>query len=248
MAGIRPLLPFPEHCRTARFLRREKRFTVIVTDPRTNEPFRAHTNNTGSMLGLLRPGTEVLLSPAANPKRKLPYTLELVKHCGFWVGVNTATPNAWLQRAWETGALPEVQNYTRFKREAPRGESRLDARLDGPDGPLWIEAKNVTLAEDEVALFPDAPTERGRKHLHELMRVVADGEQAALFFCIQRPDARCFGPADMIDSEYAAGLYKAMEAGVQIWPYQLDISPAGIGPGRRLPVQPPSQPPLQPSM
>lgn len=233
------LLPFPENCRTACFQRREKRFTVVVRDPRTGETFLAHTNNTGSMLGLLRPGAEVLLSPAANPKRKLPYTLELVKHCGFWVGVNTATPNTWLQRAWEQGALPEIRGYTQFKREAVRGESRLDAMLDGPGGRLWIECKNVTLAEDEVALFPDAPTERGRKHLHELMRVVAQGEQAALLFCIQRPDARCFGPADMIDPEYARLLYQAIRAGVAVWPYRLRISEAGIGLGLRLPVQPP---------
>ncbi len=232
------LLPFPENCRTASFIRREKRFTVVVQDPRTEETFKAHTNNTGSMLGLLRPGAEVLLSPAANPKRKLPYTLELVKHCGFWVGVNTSTPNNWLQRAWKAGAMPEIRGYTQFKREAVRGESRLDAMLDGPDGRLWIECKNVTMSEDEVALFPDAPTERGRKHLHELMRVVAEGEKAALLFCIQRPDNGCFGPADMIDPEYARWLYKAMEAGVKVWPYQLQLSEAGIGLGRRLPVQP----------
>lgn len=233
------LLPFPENCRTACFVRREKRFTVVVRDPLTEEEFRAHTNNTGSMLGLLRPGTDVLLSPAGNPKRKLPYTLELVKHCGFWVGVNTSAPNLWLQRAWEAHALPEIREHTQFKREAVRGESRLDALLEGPDGRLWIECKNVTLAEDQVALFPDAPTERGRKHLHELINVVEQGDRAALFFCIQRPDARCFGPADMIDPEYARWLYKAMAAGVEVWPYQPAISAAGIGLGRRLNVQPP---------
>ncbi len=233
------LLPFPENCRTALFLRREKRFTVIAEDPQTGEEFRAHTNNTGSMLGLMRPGQEVLLSPATNPKRKLPYTLELVKHCGFWVGVNTSTPNKWLQRAWEAGAMPELRQYEQFKREAVRGDSRLDAMLDGPAGRLWVECKNVTMSEDEVALFPDAPTERGRKHLHELIRVVEEGERAALLFCIQRPDACCFGPADMIDPEYAQWFYKAVEAGVEIWPYQLNISEQGIGLGRRLPVQPP---------
>jgi sugar fermentation stimulation protein A len=129
----------------------------------------AHTNNTGSMLGLLRPGSVALLSPAANPARKLKYTLEALSVDGHFVGVNTLTPNRMLRRAFETGAIPELRGFEAMRAEAKTGDSRLDARLDGPDGPLWVECKNVTMVEDQVACFPDAATERGQKHLRELM-------------------------------------------------------------------------------
>lgn len=239
------LLPHPGGCKRAIFIKREKRFTVHVADPVTGEAFLAHTNNTGSMLGLLRPGFTVLLSPASNPKRKLAWTLELAwqplfGERGFWVGVNTSSPNRMLQAAWQAGALSELQGCTELRREAVIGNSRLDARASGPaDGPeddVWIECKNVTLVEDQVALFPDAATERGRKHLLELTRLARQGVRTALFFLVQRPDAKCFAPAWMVDEEYARLFYAALEAGVEAWPWVARISEEGLGLERRLPV------------
>lgn len=188
------------------------------------------------MLGLLRPGNEVLLSPATNPKRKLPYTLELVRVGSMWVGVNTATPNRLLHAAVQEQVLPEASGYERFLKEQRYGESRLDACLTGKPGRLWLEAKNVTMVEDEIAAFPDAATERGRKHVKTLMQIVAAGERAALFFCIQRPDGKCFGPADYVDPEYAQLLARAGEVGVEIWPYRAVVSRRGISLGARLDV------------
>ena len=200
------LLPFPSGCVVGRLIRREKRFFVHVLID--GKPDVAHTNNTGSMIGLLRPGAPVLLSPAQNPERKLRWTLELVwcgdpaayPRGGFWAGVNTSTPNRMLEAAFRAGKLPWAEGYTSFAREKVRGESRLDGLLEGPGMPrLWVECKNVTMSEDDVALFPDAVSERGLKHLGTLKGIVAAGERAAMFYCIQRPDACCFGPADMID-------------------------------------------------
>ncbi|MCC8194774.1 MAG: DNA/RNA nuclease SfsA, partial [Deltaproteobacteria bacterium] len=148
-----PLLPFPGVCRKAIFLRRFKRFFVECRDGDT--VFLAHTNNSGGMLGLTRPGLPALLSPAANPDRKLPYTLECIGLPGTgaenpaWVGVNTLTPNRLLRAAFYAGLLPWAKGYTHFQPEATRGTSRLDARLTGPGlPPLWVECKNVTLVED----------------------------------------------------------------------------------------------------
>lgn len=93
---------------------------------------------------------------------------------------------------------------------------------------LWVECKNVTMAEDDVALFPDAVSARGLKHLGSLESIVAAGERAAMFYCIQRPDARCFGPADMIDPAYAAGLREAVGRGVEVYPHLAVLSEAGI--------------------
>lgn len=239
MSRPRCFLPFREPCRRAVFLARRKRFTVrarAVDGPDAGRELLVHTNNTGTMLGLLRPGGAALLSPAANPGRKLPYTLEALALGRDWVGVNTLTPNRLLYAAWQAGALPEAAGYTAFRREAVTGESRLDARLDGPAGTLWVECKNVTLVEDDVALFPDAVTERGQKHLRELMRLKATGARVALFFLIQRPDGRCFGPADMVDPDYARLFNEALDAGVEAWPYVADVDETGIALGQRLAV------------
>ncbi|MBE6442954.1 MAG: DNA/RNA nuclease SfsA [Desulfovibrio desulfuricans] len=257
-----PLLPLPSGCVTAAFVERRKRFSVLLRCG--NAEFWAHSNNSGSMLGLTRPGAPVLASPAANPARKLKFTQECVwleeravpaarpvprdapagaSGPGFWVGVNTSVPNRMLEAAFRAGRLPFARGYTALTREAKRGQSRLDGLFTGPGlPPLWVECKNVTLVEDDAACFPDAASERGQKHLRELMDIVAHGERAAMFYLVQRPDGRCFAPADVIDPDYAALFYTAMDAGVEMYPCRALINPRGIDLGALLPVRPaPSQ-------
>lgn len=256
-----PLLPFPEGCIIGSFRQRHKRFSVLME--KDGESVWVHSNNSGSMLGLTRPGAPVLASPAANPARKLPYTQEAIwlelhalpparppspdappPGChGFWTGVNTSVPNRMLEQAFLAGRLDFAQGYTTCRREVRRGNSRLDACLTGPSQvPLWIECKNVTLVEDDQAIFPDAASERGQKHLRELMDIVAHGERAAMFYLVQRPDGRCFAPADCIDPDYATLFYQALAAGVEIYPYRGHVSPQGIDLGERLPIAPCLQP------
>jgi len=254
--AARLLLPFAPGCRVARLVRREKRFTIVATDPRTGAELLAHTNNTGSMLGLLKPGTPALLSPALNPDRKLRWTLEALALPGAppdvsalaqgWVGVNTQTPNRLLEAAFHAGLLPEASGYARLIREAVTGASRLDALLTPEQGsglpPLYVECKNVTLVEDGQAQFPDAASERGRKHLAELTRLVHEGSRAALFFLVQRPDGGCFAPAESVDPDYARALAVALAAGVEAWVWRASITgpgtPAGISLAERLPLAP----------
>lgn len=230
------LLTFPPESRRAVFVAREKRFLIhALLD---GLPVTAHTNNSGSMLGLLRPGMDVFLSPAASPGRRLPYTLELVRPGADWVGVNTLTPNRLLRKAWEVRALPELGTYSHFTAEAKWGDSRLDAKLSGPDGDFWIEAKNVTMVEDGVACFPDAVTERGQKHLLELMALAKRGVRVGVFLAVQRPDGACFGPADFIDPRFAELFWQAVNQGVEFFPHVVHASPGGIELGRRLPLVP----------
>lgn len=244
------LLPFPPGCRVTRLLRREKRFTAVTVDPSSGGELRAHTNNTGSMLGLLRPGALALLSPAPlrakGPDRVLKWTLEALAlpggHQGknpAWVGVNTLTPNRLLAAAWRAGLLPEARAYTRLTPEAKTGDSRLDGLFEaGGLPPLYVECKNVTLVEDGQAQFPDAASERGRKHLDELIRLAGQGCRAALFFLVQRPDGDCFAPAEAIDPDYAAGLARALRAGVEVWAWRAYISEQGISLAERLDLAP----------
>ena len=258
-----PLLPLPPHCIVAAFVARRKRFSVLLQHQGAD--LWVHSNNSGSMLGLCLPGAPVLASPASNPDRKLKYTQECVwlarravpelvegthesgahesraqsPASGFWVGVNTSTPNRMLEAAFHARRLPFAQGYTTLVREAKRGQSRLDGLLTAPDlPPLWVECKNVTMVEDNAACFPDAASERGQKHLRELMDVVACGERAAMFYLVQRPDGECFAPADFIDPAYAALFYEALSAGVEMYPFRALVSPAGIDLGPMLPVRP----------
>lgn len=261
--GSGPLLPFPPGCVVGRFLRRQKRFSVAIS--LRGEEVWIHSNNSGSMLGLLRPGMPVLASPATNPARKLPYTQECVwcgpalspdvrdaaltaaffdaperregRERGFWAGVNTSVPNRLLAAAFAAGRLPFAQGYTHLQREAPRGDSRLDALLTGPGlPPLWVECKNVTLVEDDVACFPDACTERGQKHLRAMMDIVAHGERAVTWYLVQRADGACFGPAEVVDPVYASLFWQAVHSGVEMRPFRASITAAGIDLAEPLPL------------
>jgi sugar fermentation stimulation protein A len=235
----RVVLPHGGPILEARFVRRYKRFLIDAEGP--NGPITAHANNTGSMLGLLRPGAAIGLSVSDNPKRRLPYTLEMARvpdFAGdFWVGVNTLTPNRLLCLGMLAGAFPDLAGYDTIRSEPPFAGGRLDFLLSGPAGRCFVECKNVTMVEDGAAMFPDAATQRGCKHLVELTRLAREGrDKAALFFCVQRPDGDCFAPAAVVDPDYAALFTEAVAAGVLVLAYRAAVSEAGVELGGRLPL------------
>ena len=237
------LLPFKEPCIEGTFIERHKRFSILA---RINDKeVWLHTNNSGSMQGLLTPGNNLLASYSSNPKRKTAYTLELMQVNGVWVGVNTLTPNRLLELAFEAKQLDFAKGYSCLKREQNLPENlrfagekaRLDGLLTGADKPpAWVECKNVTLVKEGVAYFPDAKTERGQKHLRSLIHLVQQGVRAVCFFLVQREVAYSFAPAKFIDQKYAELFWQALEAGVEVYPYKAIVSPEGIGLGEILPV------------
>jgi sugar fermentation stimulation protein A len=199
----------------------------------------AHCANTGSMLGLKEPGYRVWLSRADNPARKLAWTWELVEPApGVLCGIHTGRANALVLEALETGLLPELAGYTRFRREARIGEnSRSDLLLEYPDGVRHVEVKSVTAAVDGgIGCFPDAVSERAVKHLRALAARVALGERAAVVFCAQRPDVREVRPADAIDPVFAATLRQAAGQGVELYALGAAVSAEAIVLARRLTV------------
>jgi sugar fermentation stimulation protein A len=217
-------------------IRRYKRFLADVT-LNDGSVVTAHCPNSGSMKGCAVPGSRVFLSRSNNPGRTYPFTWELVESDGFWTGINTARPNRLAREAIEDGTVVELQGYETIRPEVPYGEhSRIDLLLEGSAGRCYVEVKNVTLMENSLALFPDAVTTRGQKHLNELMRVVKEGDRGVIFFTVQRGDAASVSPADTIDPEYGRLLRLALANGVEALAYRANISKEEICLTQRLPV------------
>ena len=205
-------------------IQRYKRFLADVR-LENGEIVTAHCTNTGSMMGCKEPGSSVYISRSDNLNRKLLYTWELIKTDGTWVGINTLHPNKLVPEAVQSGVIAELSGYLSIRREVKvSAHTRLDLCLEGPNGNCFIEVKNVTLAMNGTAAFPDAVSERGTKHLKALMRLKRQGHRAAIVFVIQRGDCSTFRPADEIDSEYGRWLRKAVKAGVEALPYRAKVT------------------------
>lgn len=217
-------------------IKRYKRFLADVT-LEDGSVVTVHCPNSGSMKGCATPGSRVFLSRSPNPGRKYPFTWELVDADGFWAGINTGLPNRLAREAIEDGTVAALQGYATIRPEVPYGEhSRIDLLLEGPKGRCFVEVKNVTLVEGGRALFPDAVTTRGQKHLNELMRVVREGDRGVIFFTVQRSDGNSVSPADAIDPEYGRLLRLALENGVEALAYRAMVTPGEIRLTERLPV------------
>ena len=221
-------IPWPELIRGT-LIRRYKRFLADV-QLENGETVTAHCPNSGSMQACCQPGRPVYLSHHDNPKRKLKYTWELIHMPGSLVGVNTQIPNRLTARAIAAGDVPELADYRTVRREVRVGKhSRIDILLESPDRrPCYVEVKNCTLVIDGMAAFPDAVTVRGQKHLRELQQLVGDGFRCAMFFLVQRMDARRFAPADHIDPEYGRLLRQVARRGVEVLVYDVHIDLARI--------------------
>ncbi|KAB0667135.1 DNA/RNA nuclease SfsA [Oryzomonas japonica] len=219
-----------------RLVKRYKRFLADV-ELEDGTVVTVHCPNSGSMKGCAVPGSRVYLSRSANEERKYPLTWELVEADGFWAGINTALPNRLTREAIEDGTVAELQGYKAIRPEVPYGEhSRIDLLLEGVEGRCFVEVKNVTLVEGDRALFPDAVTTRGQKHLRELMRVVEEGDRGVIFFTVQRGDGDSVSPADAIDPEYGRLLRLALDNGVEALAYRALVTPQEIRLTERLPV------------
>lgn len=223
-----------------RLLRRYQRFLAEV-ELQDGTRVTAHCPNTGSMLGCRDPGSRVWLSPASDPKRRTRFTWELVEVAsGALVGIHTGRSNRLVREALEAGRIPQLAGFHGLRAEVrlTGRRSRIDLRLDYPGGSsCYVEVKNVTAAVTEgVALFPDAVSARGTRHLEDLAEIVRDGGDAALVFCVQRDDVHEVRPADAIDPAYGEALRAAIRDGVRVHALGATVSPEEITLGRPLPV------------
>jgi len=221
-----------------RLIRRYKRFLADVQ--LEDGVITAACPNTGSMLGCCEPGSRVWLSQSDRATRKYRHTWEIVEVGRVMVGINTGLPNGLVAEAIGAGAIPELAGYASLRREVAFGEerSRVDLLLEDPArAPCYVEVKNVTAAVTRgIALFPDAVSDRGAKHLRELMRLKAAGLRPVQLYCVQRGDVGEVRPADAIDPEYGRTLRRALEAGVEVMAYRAKVTPREIRLEERIPV------------
>jgi len=217
----------------ATLLRRYKRFLadIVLSDGRQ---VTIHCPNTGSMKNCAIEGSRCWYSISDNPKRKYPYTWELATTPGgHLAGINTGLANKLVKEAIENDVILELVDYAVLNAEVKYGEenSRIDFLLSAPTSAsqvkskCYVEVKSVTLhTGDGQGLFPDAISQRGTKHLRELMAMVEQGNRAVLLFCVQHSGIERVSPADLVDPVYGKALRQAIQQGVEVIAYRAHFS------------------------
>lgn len=202
-------------------LRRYKRFLADVRLPDGTEAV-AHVANTGRMTGCWEPGCAARLRHAADPKRKLAWSVEQTRVGEHWIGVNTARANTLVGEALREGRIPGLEALD-VRREAafPEG-GRADFLLDGA---TWVEVKNVTLLDGEILRFPDTVSTRATEHLHKLMAALARGDRAVLLLHVGREGGTEVQPADAIDPVWGKTLREAVAVGLEVMAWRSEFGP-----------------------
>lgn len=216
------------------FVNRPNRFIAYVEV--NGEVVKCHVPNTGRCKELLTPDAKVLLSCHFEEERKTDYSLRMVMRNGTWVSIDSQIPNALVEEGIKTGIIKELSNYSIIKRESTYKNSRFDFRLEGEDV-CFVEVKGVTLERNNWGYFPDAPTERGRKHIEELCHAVHEGYRGVIIFLIQHTHINGLSPNKETDPKFSEALLKAKEMGVEILAYGCRINEEEIVINQKLPVE-----------
>ncbi|TQD29226.1 DNA/RNA nuclease SfsA [Methanolobus vulcani] len=203
-------------------IERPNRFLAIVeidvNGSKSQE--KVHVHDPGRLIDILYPGNCVLLRKASNPKRKTGWDMIAGRIGEEWILINSAFHRQISQWILENRIIDKFRNIDNIIPEQRFGDSRLDFLLEEDRKKTWVEVKGCTLAENNVAVFPDAPTTRGKRHLEELIRAVDEGNDAAIIILVFRSDAKCFAPNRKIDIDFTETMIKAVEKGVMIFPLQ----------------------------
>ena len=232
--GVRfaqPLVP-------GHFIHRVNRFAALVRVDGREE--RVHVRNSGRLGELLRPNRPVFLEPAAGKGRRTRFTLALVRLPGGYVSADAHLPNALIEAGLRRGVVPGCRGFELVRREPAMGRKRADFLLTRAGRPCLVEVKSVTLIEAGTAVFPDAPTARGRAHLNHLIAARRQGMEAVVLFVIQRADAVAFAPNRRTDPAFAAALGRAVRVGVRVRAVTCRVTRREVRLGRCVPVRLPS--------
>ncbi|BAH08426.1 DNA/RNA nuclease SfsA [Clostridium kluyveri] len=206
----------------AEFIRRPNRFQAYVK--LNGSEVMVHVPNTGRCREILLPETTILLREENGINRKTKYDLIAGYKENKLINIDSQIPNKVVEEALENRKISYFTKYNKIEREKTFGNSRFDFKLSGDENlKCYVEVKGVTLEKEGVAMFPDAPTERGRKHLLELIEVKKSGMDAAVLFLIQMKDVKYFRPHDEMDKKFGEALRHAKENYVQVVAYDCDV-------------------------
>lgn len=216
------------------FLERPNRYLAHVRVDGREVP--AHVPDPGRLPGLMLPGRRVRLIHNPGPQRKTDFSLVLVRHGRIWVCVYPVFANTLVRDALQRNALEEFKGFESFHREVKNGKSRFDFCLHYSGQECFVEVKSVSCVENTVGKFPDAPTERGRRHLEELMELKRKGHRAAVLFVSQRSDTRSITAYDAVDPAFGETLREARRAGVELYGYNCRVTASSVSLNRPVDV------------
>ncbi|UJL46337.1 DNA/RNA nuclease SfsA [Virgibacillus sp. NKC19-16] len=218
----------------ARLHKRINRFIAeVLIDGKLEQ---VHIKNTGRLKELLRPDAEVILERSGNPNRKTRFSLIAAAKNGSWVNIDSQAPNTVAFDALKEGKITEFGSVKLVKREVTFGASRFALYFEQKDAKGFIEVKGVTLEKGGIALFPDAPTTRGTKHVLELANAALEGYTCVILFVVQMKAARTFVPHREMDAAFADALLEASRQGVQILAYDSIVKEDELVLDKALPV------------
>ena len=220
----------------AKFIKRPNRFQAYVL--LNGQELMVHVPNTGRCREILTVGSTVLLREENNPSRKTPYDLIAGYKGDMLINIDSQVPNKVVEEALITKKIEGLEKYDLIQRERTFGNSRFDFKLTNTtnNDEYYLEVKGVTLENDGVARFPDAPTERGAKHLKELVEVVNSGKGAGVLFLIQIDNIERFRPNDEMDKAFGEALRYASSNGVDVYAYNSMITENSITLNKRIKV------------
>ena len=217
------------------FLERPNRFLARVR--LRGETVEAHVRDPGRLRELLVRGSNVYVTPADGPARKTGYDMVMARHGGTLVSLDSTLPNQLIHDALLRSELEHFRGYDGVRKEVRYGASRLDFMLIRGPRRCYLEVKSATLVVDGVAMFPDAVTARGTKHLSELKKARKEGHGACVLFVVQREDAHSLTPHDEIDPVFGRVLREAAEGGVRVLAYRCNVSLEEVELGGRIEVK-----------
>lgn len=217
-----------------KFVRRLNRFVAEVEIGGAIE--QVHVKNTGRLRELLVPGAEVCLEKSRNAARKYRHSLIAVRSGGIYTNIDSQAPNAVVFEALQSGKVQELGAVERLKREVVYGGSRFDLAYERNGREGLMEVKGVTLVKEDTAMFPDAPTQRGTKHVLELIDAVENGYEGVMFFLVQTKGCRRFAPHADMDRAFAEALEEAARRGVLLLAYDAKVTESSIAIGEPLAV------------
>lgn len=220
----------------ATFVRRPNRFQGFVEYE--GEVIMTHVPNTGRVQEILLPGATVILRKEDNPARKTAFSLIAAYKGEALINIDSQIPNKVVEEALLSGHIPELRKYSIIQREKTYKKSRFDFLLETPEGEkFYLEVKGVTLEENGRASFPDAPTERGTKHINELMDAFDEGYGAGVIFVLQMANMKEFSPAYEKDPLFSSTLYKASQHGVRVMAYECEVTEHSLDLTHPVPVR-----------